>query len=163
MKELLPAKKYVFAALLLRGTVFIHLDPRKPGVVVPQRLKMQAQVVLQVGLDMPVPIPDLHRDNEKVSGTLSFKGVPFTCTIPWSAVFALVGDDAKGMVWKSELPPEIVKEVEKNEEQAKAQPLPEGVVRLDPSRASKTPSRVPARPKSDRPACDRPSWLRVVK
>ena len=57
---LLPAKKDVARALLLRGSVFIHLDPRKASVLVPARLRLQPQVVLQVGLDMPVPIPDLR-------------------------------------------------------------------------------------------------------
>ena len=109
----LPAKKDVARALLLRGSVFVHLDPRTAGVVVPARLRHQPQVVLQVGLDMPVPIPDLRVDDEGVFGTLSFKGQPFTCTVPWSAVFALVGDDAKGMVWPSEMPSEIAAEVER--------------------------------------------------
>jgi len=107
----LPAKKDVARALLLRGSVFIHLDPRTDQVVVPERLRRQPQVVLQVGLDMPVPIPDLRVDDAGVYGTLSFKGVPFTCFVPWEGVFALVGEDAKGMVWPAEVPAEIAAEM----------------------------------------------------
>lgn len=104
---LLPAKKDVARALLLRGSVFVHLDPRLDQVVVPERLRHQPQVVLQVGLDMPVPIPDLRIDDAGVYGTLSFKGAPFTCFVPWESIFALVGEDAKGMVWPTEMPHEI--------------------------------------------------------
>jgi stringent starvation protein B len=152
---------------LLRGSVFIHLDPRKSGVLVPARLRSQAQVVLQIGLDMPVPIPDLRVDEEGVFGTLSFKGVPFTCFVPWGAVFALVGEDGKGMVWASEMPSEVAGELQR---EARRQAAPAGVgslVHLDSFRASAESRRASSaapRRKSDRPpSWDRPSYLRVVK
>ena len=168
-----PAKKDVARALLLRGSVFVHLDPRQPGVLVPARLRLQPQVVLQVGLDMPVPIPDLRIDEEGVYGTLSFKGVPFTCFVPWGAVFALVGDDAKGMVWSSEMPAEIAAEVERENRKKRVSggrdgwsEVPAEIVRLDDFRATRLDRRsmvVPKR-KSDRPpAWDRPAYLRLVK
>ena len=169
----LPAKKDVARALLLRGSVFIHLDPRRSGVLVPARLRSQAQVVLQVGLDMPVPIPDLRIDQEGVFGTLSFKGVPFACFVPWGAVFALVGEDAKGMVWHPDMPAEIAAEVER-EGRRRAGGAAE-LVELDAFRAARPPlvdpgrfdvrrSGAVAKRKSDRPpAWDRPSYLRVVK
>ncbi len=156
----------------------MHLDPRQAGVLVPTRLRLQAQVVLQVGLDMPVPIPDLRIDEEGVYGTLSFKGVPFTCFIPWGAVFALVGDDAKGMVWPAEMPAEIAAEVDREGRRKRASGGREGwhrtsssdehdaVVRLDDFRAARPdrPSQVVPKRKSERPpAWDRPSYLRVVK
>lgn len=106
-------KKEVASALLRNGNVFIHLDPRKEGVAVPPRLKLQSQLVLQVGWDMPVPIPDLSLDDEGLYATLSFKGVPFTCFLPWRAIFAVVGEDAKGITWKEDMPTEIKEEMEK--------------------------------------------------
>lgn len=109
----LPPKKDVARGLLLRGTVFVHLDPRGDGVVVPPWLREQAQLVLQVGLDMPIPIVDLRVDDEGLFGTLSFNRSPFTCVVPWSAVFAVVGEDGRGMVWPGSLPPEIRAEVER--------------------------------------------------
>ena len=108
----LPPKRDVARAFLLRGSVFVHLDPRREGVSVPKHLADQPQVVLQVGLDLPVPILDLRVDDEGVFGTLSFARSPFHCIVPWSAVFALVGDDGKGLVWPTEMPPEIAAEVE---------------------------------------------------
>ncbi|MEY4513311.1 MAG: hypothetical protein RLZZ450_5433 [Pseudomonadota bacterium] len=160
----LPAKKDVARALLLRGSVFVHLDPRRSGVLVPARLRYQAQVVLQVGLDMPVPIPDLRVDEEGIFGTLSFKGIPFSCFVPWGAVFALVGEDAKGMVWSREMPEEIASALVR---ESKRDTVQADLVRLDDYRnADARRSMVVASPKrrSDRPpAWDRPAYLRVVK
>ncbi len=154
---------------MLRGSVFLHLDPRRPGVLVPSRLRSQPQVVLQVGLDMPVPIPDLRIDEEGMFGTLSFKGVPFACFVPWGAVFALVGEDAKGMVWHTEMPSEVAAEVERDSASGTEAELVElaafrasraEVARFDYRRSGGAV----AKRKSDRPpAWDRPAYLRVVK
>lgn len=94
-------------ALLQGSSLFIHLDPRKTEVVVPLHFKKQAQLVLQVGLNMAVPIPDLQVDDEGVSCTLSFNRAPFWCRLPWTAIYALVGDDKRGMMWPDEVPAEV--------------------------------------------------------
>jgi stringent starvation protein B len=122
--DTLPPKKDVARGLLLRGTLFVHLDPRVEGAVVPPWLRQQPQLVLQVGLDMPIPISDLRIDDEGVYGTLSFNRAPFTCVVPWSAVFAVVGDDGRGMVWPTSMPAEIRAEVER--EAGLAAPAPTG-------------------------------------
>ena len=77
-----PSKLDVCRATLLKGSTFVHLDPSTMGTLVPYRLRFQSQVVLQFGLDMPVPIPDMKLDQAGISGTLSFKGVPFSCFVP---------------------------------------------------------------------------------
>jgi stringent starvation protein B len=97
----------VALALLQGPSLFIHLDPRKPEVLVPLHFKKQAQLVLQVGLNMAVPIPDLQVDDEGVSCTLSFNRNPFWCRLPWTAIYALVGDDKRGMIWPDEVPAEV--------------------------------------------------------
>jgi stringent starvation protein B len=104
----LPAKKDVTLALLERSTVYIHLDPRREGVAVPPWFKNQPQLVLQVGLNMNIPIPDLEVDESGVRCTLSFNRSPHFCSIPWPAVYALVGDDGRGMVWPDDVPEEVV-------------------------------------------------------
>jgi hypothetical protein len=103
----LPPKKDVALALLQGPSLFIHLDPRKPEVVVPPYFKKQPQLVLQVGLNMAIPIPDLKVDDEGVSCTLSFNRRPFWCRLPWTAIYALVGEDMKGMIWPDEVPTEV--------------------------------------------------------
>src|SRR5690606_12099575 len=103
----LPPKKDVALALLERSTIFLHLDPRDEGVRVPPWFKKQAQLVLQVGLNMAVPIRDLEVDDEAISCTLSFSRTPHFCFMPFSAIYALVGEDGRGMVWPDDVPPEV--------------------------------------------------------
>ncbi|MDB4976398.1 MAG: Stringent starvation protein [Myxococcaceae bacterium] len=120
-------------------------------------------MVLQVGLDMPVPIPDLRVDEEGIFGTLSFKGVPFSCFVPWGAVFALVGEDAKGMVWSREMPEEIANALVRESKRDAATPSAP-LVSLDDYRHREARKSMAPKRKSDRPpAWDRPAYLRVVK
>lgn len=100
-------KVEVARELLRRGSVDIHLDPRQAGVAVPPNLRSKPHVVLQVGYDMPVPIPDLRVDDAGVAGTLSFDSRPFACIVPWSAVFALVDEKGKGMRWPESTPADL--------------------------------------------------------
>ena len=112
-EEELPEKREVARMLMVKGSMFVHLDPRVQGVIVPDWLRRQPQLVLQVGLDLPVPIPDLEVDEDGVFATLSFNRSAFSCRVPWDAVFALVGDDGNGMVWPEWLPVEIAHEVDR--------------------------------------------------
>ena len=99
MTQLLPPKKEVALALLERSNVDVYLDPRAKGVVVPPQFRKEPRLILKIGLNMPVPIPDLRLDDESMSCTLSFSRSPFFCIVPWESVFAMVGDDGRGMVW----------------------------------------------------------------
>jgi stringent starvation protein B len=108
----LPPKKEVGLALLERSSVYVHLDPRQDAVVVPAWFKKQPQLVLQVGMNMPVPIPDLRFDDDGMSCTLSFNRAPFFCVVPWAAVFAMVGEDGRGMVWPDDVPAEVAKQAQ---------------------------------------------------
>jgi stringent starvation protein B len=108
MASKLPKKKDVALALLEQASVFIHLDPRKDGVQVPVGFKKQAQLVLQIGLNMVVKIPDLEVDDEGISCTLSFNRRPHYCHMPWASIYALVDESGRGMVWPDDVPPEVV-------------------------------------------------------
>src|SRR3954469_20236293 len=107
-----PSKREQLNKLLERGSVFVHLDPRRPGVVVPAWLTRKPQLVLQLGLNFPIPIRDLEIDEQGVRCTLSFNRAPFYCVLPWTAVYALVAEDGQVTVWPSELPSELVPQAE---------------------------------------------------
>src|SRR6202022_5111453 len=79
---------------------------------VPPWFKKNPQLVLQVGLSMPVPIPDLRLDDDGLSCTLSFNRAPFFCVVPWTSVFAMVGDDGRGMVWPDDVPAEVARQAQ---------------------------------------------------
>lgn len=107
MTQLLPPKKEVALALLEKSNVDVYLDPRAQGVVVPPQFRKEPRLILKIGLNMPVPIPDLRLDDESMSCTLSFNRAKFYCVVPWSSVFAMVGDDGRGMVWPDDVPQEL--------------------------------------------------------
>jgi stringent starvation protein B len=107
------SKRDIAESLLERGSVFVHLDPRIVGVAVPSSFRAQPQLVLQVGLSMPIPIPDLTVDDHGIRATLSFSRTPHRCIVPWEAVFALVGDDGRGSVFPESMPEEIRREVDR--------------------------------------------------
>ncbi len=111
MTQLLPPKKEVALALLERSNVDVYLDPRARGVVVPPQFRKEPRLILKIGLNMPVPIPDLRVDEESMSCTLSFNRSPFYCVVPWSSVFAMVGEDGRGMVWPDDVPQELAVKV----------------------------------------------------
>ena len=132
----LPRKKDVAMALLQGPSIFIHLDPRKPEVLVPAYFKKQPQLVLQVGLNMAIQIPDLKVDDEGVTCTLSFNRRPFWCSLPWTAIYALVGEalegeDMKGMLWPDDVPAEIAAQRDSKSPQA------QGPQRTRPQREAK--------------------------
>jgi ClpX C4-type zinc finger len=105
-----PHKREVALSLLEHSSIYVHLDPRRADVVVPPWFKKQPQLVLQVGRNMRVPILDLGLDQEGLTATLSFSRVPFFCIVPWPSVFAMVGEDGRGMVWPEDVPPEVARQ-----------------------------------------------------
>ena len=140
----LPPKKQVALSLLEKATVFVHLDPRHEGVRVPPWFKKQPQLVLQVGLNMTVPIPDLNVDDDCMSCTLSFSRSPFFCYLPWHAIYAIVGEDFRGMVWPDDVPPEVAAQLKNQQQQVERPGL-----RAVPSRDASAP--VPGRPEAVKP------------
>lgn len=106
------AKRDFALALLQESSVFVHLDPRREGVKVPGWLKRQPQLVLQVGLNMAVRIPDLDIGEQAIGCTLSFNRSPFFCWVPWAAVFGLVGEDGRGRIWPEDVPLEIAAQMQ---------------------------------------------------
>ncbi|MEO7036061.1 MAG: hypothetical protein ABI548_19135 [Polyangiaceae bacterium] len=115
-----PPKKDVALALLEQSSIYVHLDPRPDAVQVPAWFKKQPQLVLQVGLNMAVPIPDLNVDERGLSCTLSFNRAPFFCMIPWPAVFALVGENGRAMVWAEDVPAEVAAQAQTQKAPEKA-------------------------------------------
>jgi len=106
--SLLPPKRDVALALVqTAASVFIHLDPRAADVIVPSWFKNQPELVLQIGLNLVPPIVDLDIGTDALSATLSFNRRPEFCKVPWPAVWGLVGDDGRGMIWPESVPPEV--------------------------------------------------------
>lgn len=105
--DLMPGKREVTLLLLEKGTVYVHLDARRPGVELPAWLRSDGHVVLQFGSSPTFPIRDFRLDDDCIAATLFFQGVPHQCVVPWSSVFAIVSADNRGMAWPDDVPGDI--------------------------------------------------------
>ena len=102
-----PSKQDAFLALLREGWTSLHLDARRPGVIVPAHLRGEAHLVLQYGHDLPISIPDLEVDEYGVRATLSFSRTPQLTVVPWSAVYVVACDDGRGVLYQEDVPEDV--------------------------------------------------------
>lgn len=109
----MPRKHFDVAVEFLSqgGTIFVHLNPRAEGVVVPSRFKDQDQLVLPWGYNMWIPIHDMVVNDSAISGVLSFSRAPLRCYVPWSAVYAIIGESGGGEVWPSNMPAHVARHI----------------------------------------------------
>ena len=102
-----PSKHEIFLALLRDSWTSLHLDARRPGVIVPAHLKSEPYLVLQYGHDLPIPIPDLEVDEHGVRATLSFSKHPQRTVVPWSAVYVVTCDDGRCVLYQEDVPDDV--------------------------------------------------------
>lgn len=146
-------KRQILLELLKDAWVYVHLDPRRDGVALPEFLRQEPRVVLQYGYNMPVPIADLAIDEEGIKATLSFRRQPFSTLIPWSAVFALSDGEDRHFVWETDVPPDLER-LQQTDPGSPAPSAPAAAPQPKP-----TPSAGPAAKPGKRP---RPSHLKLV-
>ena len=96
MDDRAPEKKDRLLAALERGLVMVHLDARRPGVLVPPDLRCESHLRLNLSYRFVIHGPhgrpqpsDLSVGEWGLRSTLSFSGRPFTVAVPWSALFAI--------------------------------------------------------------------------
>jgi stringent starvation protein B len=94
-------------ALLKEGLTSLHLDARRPGVVLPSDFRQEAHLMLQYGYVLAIPIPDLEVDEYGVRATLSFSQRPHLTVIPWTAVYAIASVDGRGVLYPEDLPGDV--------------------------------------------------------
>lgn len=100
------AKAQCFMAVLDGGVASLHLDPRRPGVQVPARYRDQDWLVLNYS--HAYRIKDFAIDDGGVTATLSFGGSPYTCRVPWAAVFGVTDEQrTRGLVWEEDMPASV--------------------------------------------------------
>ncbi len=84
----------------------IHLDARRPGVLVPERFKGEHQLVLNVSYRFDPP--DLTVNEWGIRQTLSFGGARFTIAVPWSALYAVASVTSREyFMFPDEMPAEL--------------------------------------------------------
>jgi stringent starvation protein B len=127
-----PPKQQAFLALLKEGSTSLHLDARRPGVVVPEAFRQEAHLMLQYGYDLAISIPDLEVDEHGVRATLSFSRTPHMTVIPWSAVYAIASVDGRGVLYPEDVPGDVsvMSGAEPGEASEAPQPIPAEVATM---------------------------------
>jgi stringent starvation protein B len=104
-----PEKKARLMAALDKGMVMIHLDARRPGVIVPTSLRSEAH--LRLNLSYRFDPPDLTVGEWGIRCTLSFSGSRFTVAVPWSALFAITSHSTKEFwMYPDDMPAELIQQ-----------------------------------------------------
>jgi stringent starvation protein B len=80
-------KKQRLLQALEQGMSQIHLDARRPGVLVPEKFRGEHHLVLN--LSYRFDPPDLAVSDWGVRQTLSFGGSRFKVAVPWSALYGI--------------------------------------------------------------------------
>jgi stringent starvation protein B len=117
--------------------VFVLLDPRRSGALVPLQFQRQPVLALQLGYNLAKPIPDLEVADDGVGCTLSFNGRTEYCFVPWHAVFS-VRSAIGGILWPEDVPVEARGAIAAAVAPNTAAPAPGGaVISLDSRRTPK--------------------------
>jgi stringent starvation protein B len=88
-------RRRLFEHLLANApSVFVTLNATFDGVVVPPKLLHRTDLVLQFGMDMPVPLTHFRITDAGLSAVMSFGGSPFAVAVPWGAVYVLTGESS---------------------------------------------------------------------
>jgi stringent starvation protein B len=107
MEKQLPEKKDRLLHALEQGMTMIHVDARRPGVLVPEHLKNEAHLLLN--LSYRFAPPDLAVGEWGVRSTLTFGGQRFTVAVPWSALYAISSHATKEFwMYPDDMPKELL-------------------------------------------------------
>jgi len=109
MDKKAPEKKQRLLDALDRGLVMLHLDARRPGVLVPETLRDEFHLRLNVSYRFDPP--DLAVGEWGVRCTLSFGGRRFKVGIPWSALFAITSHVTQEFwMYPDDMPAEVIQQ-----------------------------------------------------
>lgn len=107
MDEKVDQKRRQILSALEKGMVMVHLDARRPGVLVPANLRGEPH--LRLNLSYRFDPPDLSVGEWGVRSSLSFSGSRFTVAIPWSALFAIYSQVTKEIwMYPDDMPAELL-------------------------------------------------------
>lgn len=107
MNDSMNEKKDKLLAALDKGLTMVHVDARRTGVLVPEHLKNEMHLALN--LSYRFDPPDLSVNEWGVRSTLRFSGTYFTVALPWSALFAITSHVTKEFwVFPNDVPPEKI-------------------------------------------------------
>jgi len=96
MTHSVSRKRTALESRLSEGRVQVHLDSTIDGVVLPQYLMGQVQVILNLSYGFKPEVFVI--DDHGVQITLSFSGKKTLCILPWSCFYVMQTLDSNGTI-----------------------------------------------------------------
>lgn len=97
-------KKKVLEELLEQKFVMAHLNPKIEHVIVPDHLKENSTLTLQLSLRFR---GEMSLEKTCVKADLLFSGDYFSCEIPYSSIWALTSEAGETQLWPDSMPEEL--------------------------------------------------------
>ncbi len=111
MDERTTAKKDRLLEALELGMTMVHLDARRAGVLVPDHLKGELHLLLN--LSYRFDPPDLSVGEWGLRSTLTFSGKRFTVAVPWSALYGISSHVTKELwMFPEDMPHELIEQAQ---------------------------------------------------
>ncbi len=108
MKTDITNKRDTMESFLAEGMVLVQLDSRVDGVEVPDHLRGDPTLRLNISGRFGLP---LDVDDWGIHATLTFQGDPFECKLPWNAIYIVISHvTGEPCLFPSDVPPEYVSE-----------------------------------------------------
>lgn len=127
MDKKTPEKKERLLFALDKGMAMVHLDARRPGVLVPPHLKSEPHLLLN--LSYRFDPPDLAVGEWGIRSTLTFSGKRFTVAVPWSALYAISSQVTKEFwMYPDDMPKELLEQSQVTSKASFDLPASEGTV-----------------------------------
>jgi stringent starvation protein B len=135
-------KKTRLLAALEQGQAQLHLDARRPGVMVPEQFRTEAHLVLNVSYRFDPP--DLTVNDWGVRQTLSFNRKRFSVGLPWSSIYAVASLVTNELfMFRDDLPEEFAEAI--------SEPITEADLKVPAAVISTAPAPAPALAEQQRP------------
>ncbi|MEW5853513.1 MAG: ClpXP protease specificity-enhancing factor SspB [Myxococcota bacterium] len=107
-----PSKHDMLMSLLDEGMTMLHLDARTPGVDVPESLRGDPHLRLNLSRRFGRP---LEVKDDRVEAVLTFSGRAYRCVVPFTSVFGMSSHGTgKTLMWPEDIPAEVLAELERN-------------------------------------------------
>jgi stringent starvation protein B len=126
-------KRRLLESLLDEGLVMIHLDARRDGVDLPEHLRGQPSVALNLSRRFGLDVFEIGAD--AVLASLSFQGRVYLCRLPWPAVFLMTSHATeRAYVFPASVPSEFPVLLSEGTEEVAPAPEPEPEAPPEPPR-----------------------------
>lgn len=98
-------KRATLDRFLMHGETLVLLDPRQPGVAVPERLRGDDRLFLKISYKYSPP--DLEVSDWGIRITLQFGRELHRCQIPWAALYAAHALTGEVEAWSTPAEPPV--------------------------------------------------------